>query len=265
MRSLLALALAVGGLVASAPVLANTPEGGDAPGAAKAPMTETRQAPAPAAGSGPAPAAPAGTSGAAVPASGGEATAEAPAKPAPKPSLPIVVANINLSTQRMTVTVNGKLLHTWAVSSGLPAYPTPRGRFTATWMSRMHYSKQYDDAPMPHSVFFKDGAAVHGTNATRQLGRPASHGCVRLAPGNAATFFSLVSRHGLTNTRVVVHGNLPPMRVASRERYEGDESYGERRRGDRGERRGSRRDRSWPGDSYAWSGSNRSSPSWARY
>lgn len=261
MRMLLALALAGGGFLASAPVLAVTPEAADGAGPAKSPIAESR----PASGPGPASASdvPAESGGAAA-ASGGEATAQTLAKPAPKPSLPIVVANINLATQKMTVTVNGKMLHTWAVSSGLPSYPTPRGKFTATWMSRMHYSKQYDDAPMPHSVFFKDGAAIHGTYATRALGRPASHGCVRLATGNAATFYNLVSKHGITNTRVIVHGNPPAVRVASRERYEGDNSYGERRRGDRSERTGSRRDRSWPGESYAWSGSNRS-PYWARY
>lgn len=259
------------GLLFSGSALANTPEKADAT-APKPPVAEASPAPAPV----PAPAA---GDASAAPAAPGASTAAAPAATTPtKPKFipPAVVANVNLTTQKMTVSVNGKVQYTWAVSSGLPAFPTPRGKFTATWMSKMHYSKQYDDAPMPHSVFFKDGAAIHGTSATRALGRPASHGCVRLAPGNAATFYGLVQRYGITKTRVIVHGNLPAIRVASRSnrgsvtrvasrsRNYDEYSYSNRdRRSDRREQRANR-DRRWPGESYAWTGSNRG-PSWSRY
>ena len=70
----------------------------------------------------------------------------------------------------------------------------------------MWFSKQYDDAPMPHSVFFNGGIAVHGTQATGMLGRPASHGCIRLAPSNAAALYAMVSAHGKPMTRIKVHG-----------------------------------------------------------
>lgn len=280
MRILLAMTLAAAGVLASVSVMANTGANSSAPAPGKAPAATagkasapTRIAAAPAEPTAPAVEAPAAAAApaAAVPATevraapgapGAAATVAEPVKPKPTP--PVIVANINLATQKMTVTVNGKLQHTWSVSSGLPAYPTPRGSFTATWISKMHYSKQYDDAPMPHSVFFKNGAAIHGTYSTGALGRPASHGCVRLAPGNAATFFNLVSRHGVTRTRVVVHGNPPAPRVASRSRSRDSDSWfndtTSSRRQDRRARDGYR----YPGDSYAWSGSNRG-PSWARY
>jgi hypothetical protein len=70
----------------------------------------------------------------------------------------------------------------------------------------MHYSRQYEYAPMPHAVFFHRGTAFHGTSAVGLLGQPASHGCVRLAPGNAAQLFKLVHKHGYASTKVVVHG-----------------------------------------------------------
>lgn len=145
-----------------------------------------------------------------------EATAEKPAgdgkgleaaKPAPaaKPE-PTLIAKVDLTAQRMTILVNGQAAHTWPISSGRQGYATPVGSFTPGWKAKMWYSKQYDDAPMPHSVFFKNGAAIHATQAVGMLGRPASHGCVRLAPANAATFYGLVGKHGLSQTRVVVFG-----------------------------------------------------------
>lgn len=135
------------------------------------------------------------------------ATAQ-PAKPA-APKVPAITLNadINLTTQQLTVTSGGKVLHVWSISSGRAGYDTPRGTFKPQWAARMHYSKKYDDAPMPHSVFFNGGVATHATYATGLLGRPASHGCVRLAPANAATFFNLVHKHGFASTRIVVHGS----------------------------------------------------------
>lgn len=113
-----------------------------------------------------------------------------------------VVAKVDISSQRMTVSVNGWHYATWKVSTGRRGYHTPRGTYRPKWMTRMHYSRKYDLSPMPHSIFFKGGYAIHGTNSIRRLGRPASHGCVRLHPRNARELYSLVRRHGMKNTRV---------------------------------------------------------------
>lgn len=114
-----------------------------------------------------------------------------------------VVAKISLSTQRMTVTVNGVTRYSWPVSTARSGYRTPVGSFRPTLLKKMHYSSKYENAPMPHSIFFLGGYAIHGTGAVRSLGRPASHGCVRLAPGNAATLYSLVSQNRGA-TRIIV-------------------------------------------------------------
>lgn len=115
-----------------------------------------------------------------------------------------LVAHIDLSSQRMTVKVNGKTQHRWAVSTARRGYRTPVGSFSPKRLERNWYSRKYDMAPMPYSIFFLGGYAIHGTNAVSRLGRPASHGCVRLAPGNASRLFSLVRRYGMGNTRIVV-------------------------------------------------------------
>jgi hypothetical protein len=120
----------------------------------------------------------------------------------------------------MTVHVGGELKHTFAISSGRAGFPTPRGNFRAQWMSRMWYSRKYDLAPMPHSVFFHSGFAVHGTQSVGMLGRPASHGCVRLAPGNAAIFYGIVQKHGLSATQIIVHGAPPAPRAPAVARHE---------------------------------------------
>ena len=117
-----------------------------------------------------------------------------------------VVAQIQLSTQRMTVTVDGTVRHVWAVSTARRGYATPTGSFTPARLERMWYSTVYDGAPMPHAVFFHYGFAVHGTPHTGALGRPASHGCVRLHPANARTLFELIRTRGMANSRIVVTG-----------------------------------------------------------
>ena len=106
----------------------------------------------------------------------------------------------------MHVSENGMPKYVWPVSSGGRGYDTPTGKFKPVWMSKMWYSRQYDYAPMPNAIFFHGGAAIHGTYATAMLGRPASHGCVRLAPRNASTLYKLVGKHGKALTRIVVHG-----------------------------------------------------------
>jgi lipoprotein-anchoring transpeptidase ErfK/SrfK len=107
-----------------------------------------------------------------------------------------VLAHIDNAAQRMTVVVDGAPTYSWPVSTARQGYETPAGSYYVQRMERMWYSRKYDNAPMPHALFFEGGLAIHGTNAIRQLGRPASHGCVRLSPGNARTLFDLVRQHG---------------------------------------------------------------------
>ena len=104
--------------------------------------------------------------------------------------------SINLSSQTMHVSSAANGSHTWAISSARAGYVTPRGSYAPTSLQRMHYSKKYHNSPMPHSIFFRGGYAIHGTGAVSQLGRPASHGCIRLAPGNAAKLFQMVKAEG---------------------------------------------------------------------
>ncbi|MEL6299076.1 MAG: L,D-transpeptidase family protein [Pseudomonadota bacterium] len=134
---------------------------------------------------------------------------EAPVAAKKKPLRPTLFATINLSTQRMTVKAGGKTLHTWKISSGRAGYHTPRGSFRPSWSSKMWHSRQYDGAPMPYAVFFNKGIATHGTTATYRLGRPASHGCIRLRTSHARRFYTLVHRHGYKRTRIVVTGATP--------------------------------------------------------
>ena len=115
-----------------------------------------------------------------------------------------LIAQISLSSQTMVVTQNGAVKYRWRVSTGRKGFGTPTGSWSAKWVSRNHRSRKYNNAPMPFAVFFKGGYAVHATYETKRLGRPASHGCVRLHPDNAATFFQMANRNGLSNTRIVI-------------------------------------------------------------
>ncbi|MBS9477973.1 L,D-transpeptidase [Ancylobacter radicis] len=115
-----------------------------------------------------------------------------------------VVAHIDLSTQSMEVWVEGWRRYTWPVSTARKGYRTPVGTFHPYRMHRRYFSRKYDNAPMPYAVFFHKGYAIHGTNDLRRLGRPASHGCIRLHPENAKTLFSLVSEFGRSNTEIVI-------------------------------------------------------------
>src|SRR5262249_9867219 len=116
-----------------------------------------------------------------------------------------ILVNIDKSRQRMTVSLDGVEKYVWPVSTGQAGYSTPSGTYTATSMNEVWYSKEWDNAPMPHSIFFrKDGYAIHGTYEGKNLGRPASHGCVRISRENAATLFALVKKVGLKNTEVVL-------------------------------------------------------------
>ncbi len=119
-----------------------------------------------------------------------------------------VAITVDKDAQQMTVAVDGVERYHWPVSSGLPSYETPNGSFRTFRMEEDHYSKEFDDAPMPHSIFFtKIGHAIHGTDFESRLGTPASHGCVRLSKANASTLYALVQREGVLNTTVTLTGS----------------------------------------------------------
>ena len=120
------------------------------------------------------------------------------------PALAGVQVTISRATQRMTVSVDGAAKYTWAVSTGSSYGSTRAGTFHVQSMKRMHYSSKYNNAPMPHSIFYDGDRAIHGTTHVGQLGNRASHGCVRLAPGNAAALFALVQKYGTGSVRIIV-------------------------------------------------------------
>ena len=115
-----------------------------------------------------------------------------------------LVAKIDISSQTMTVSKDGFVKYRWKVSTARKGYRTPTGMWTAKWASRHHRSRKYDNAPMPFAIFFNGGYAVHATFELKRLGTPASHGCVRLHPDNAAKFFALAKSVGLGNTRIQI-------------------------------------------------------------
>ena len=115
-----------------------------------------------------------------------------------------VVAHVSLSTQRMSVYVDGKPRYSWPVSTARRGYRTPVGTFKPQSMKVWHRSTIYDGSPMPHSIFFKKGYAIHGSYETKHLWRAASHGCIRLHPNAAAQRYSLVRQHGAGNTVIKI-------------------------------------------------------------
>ncbi len=121
------------------------------------------------------------------------------------PALADVVVHIDKASQRMSVSVNGQPRYTWPVSTGRRGYGTPSGVFQPQMMARRWFSRKYYNSPMPHSIFFYHGFAIHGTTDLRRLGGPASHGCVRLHPSNAATLYALVERNGRDSTRIEIY------------------------------------------------------------
>jgi len=124
-----------------------------------------------------------------------------------------VLITIDKTSQRMTVAVNGETRWNWRVSTGRAGRETPSGKFTAFRMEADHFSKEFDEAPMPHSIFFtKLGHAIHGSFDIRHLGTPASHGCVRLDPANASKLYAVVQQNGVLNTTVVLTGSATAAR-----------------------------------------------------
>jgi len=144
-----------------------------------------------------------------------------------------VMIIIDKSAQKMTVTVDGEERYVWPVSTGRGGYDTPSGDFQPFRMERDHFSREWDDAPMPNSIFFtKIGHAIHGTFEARNLGRPVSHGCVRLSTQNAATLYALVKDEGVFNTHVRLTGETPRSDepVARRDRNNGNDHDAARNR-----------------------------------
>jgi lipoprotein-anchoring transpeptidase ErfK/SrfK len=121
------------------------------------------------------------------------------------PSRASVLVEVEKSTQTMYVTVNGVTRHQWPVSTGRGRFGTPSGVFRPLRLERRWYSRRYYNSPMPYSVFFYKGYAIHGTSELHRLGGPASHGCVRLHPRNAATLFALVQGVGSGRTRIQIY------------------------------------------------------------
>jgi lipoprotein-anchoring transpeptidase ErfK/SrfK len=193
LRTLYFSVIAVVAIVSGSAFANDTTDPSEAPSTSVAAVNETDTAAASA------------TDATASDASSQPALQSAAVKPAPLPK-PTLTVSIDLAQQRMTVSENGIGKYSWPISSGTASHPTPRGTFRPQWTAKIWNSRKYDWAPMPHSVFINGGIAVHGTQHVGALGRPASHGCIRLAPGNARTFYNLVHRHGLKKTKVAVHG-----------------------------------------------------------
>lgn len=111
---------------------------------------------------------------------------------------------VDVAAQTMAVYVEGHHKYSWKVSTGRGGFDTPNGVYRVTRLERDWYSREYGNAPMPYAIFFARGYAIHGTTDTKWLGRAASHGCVRLAPGHAAKLYALVTSRGANNTRIAI-------------------------------------------------------------
>jgi len=116
-----------------------------------------------------------------------------------------IVVEIDRAVQRMAVSVDGAPRYNWRVSTARHGYITPPGTYHPEMLARHWFSRKYYNSPMPHSIFFYGGFAIHGSYEISRLGRPASHGCVRLDPGNAAILFGLVQHEGMGATTIVIH------------------------------------------------------------
>jgi len=124
---------------------------------------------------------------------------------ASEPATASVIVHVDRARERMEVIVDGEPRYWWRVSTARRGYITPPGIYHPQMLAARWYSRKYDNAPMPHAIFFHGGYAIHGTYEISGLGRPVSHGCVRLDPGNAAILFGLVEREGKGDTTIVVH------------------------------------------------------------
>ena len=130
--------------------------------------------------------------------------------PLASPASASILVTIDKSAQQMSVAVDGAQRYTWPISTGRPGYDTPNGSYKPNRMDADHFSQEWDNAPMPHTIFFDlHGHAIHGFFDVKHLGRAVSHGCVRLSPDHATTLFNLVKSEGMANTSVVVAGRTP--------------------------------------------------------
>jgi hypothetical protein len=118
-----------------------------------------------------------------------------------------VLISVDKNTQRMSVSVDGAPRYDFVVSTGRPGYGTPSGIYHPQHMERTWFSKEYYNSPMPHSIFFHGGFAIHGSYEISRLGGPASHGCIRLHPSDAAALYTLVRTEGMSATTIVVSGS----------------------------------------------------------
>jgi lipoprotein-anchoring transpeptidase ErfK/SrfK len=119
-----------------------------------------------------------------------------------------VVVTVDKTAQRLSVSVDGFPRYEWPVSTARWGYRTPNGNYRPQWLARKWFSRKYDMSPMPYSIFFNGGYAIHGSYEISRLGSPASHGCIRLHPDNAAVLFALVNANK-KDTQIVVTGEAP--------------------------------------------------------
>ena len=122
------------------------------------------------------------------------------------PAEAAVNIQVDLSSQTMHVRSGSGEAYDWPVSTARMGYVTPNGHYGVQSLQTMHYSRKYHNSPMPHSIFFKGGYAIHGTYETASLGAAASHGCVRLSPGHAAQLFDMVRAEGAS---ITISGRAP--------------------------------------------------------
>jgi L,D-transpeptidase catalytic domain len=140
----------------------------------------------------------------------GSLVAAAFALPLAAPARADIAISVDKSAQQMTVAVDGQQKYVWPVSTGRAGYDTPNGSFKINRMDADHFSQEWDNAPMPHTMFFDlHGHAIHGFFDEKHLGMAVSHGCVRLSRANATVLFDLVKAEGRANTSVTVSGQAP--------------------------------------------------------
>ena len=142
-----------------------------------------------------------------------------------------LLVQVDKAAQQMTVTVDGEQRYVWPVSTGRDGYSTPSGEYKPFRMERDHFSEEWDDAPMPFSIFFtQQGHAIHGTYDAKHLGQPVSHGCVRISRANAAILWGLVRQHKMANTRVELKGDAPKTDELVAKRGTGNDGANAKRR-----------------------------------
>jgi hypothetical protein len=130
-----------------------------------------------------------------------------------------IVITVDKSTQRLSVAVDGFPRYQWPVSTARMGYRTPNGTYKPERLERKWFSRKYDWSPMPYSIFFDGGYAIHGSYEIKRLGSPASHGCIRLHPENAATLFGLV-KENVRDTQIIITGDQPDPETRGREQGE---------------------------------------------